>query len=1184
MRRGKILAAVATVLALLAMLTFAVSAEDSVKDGWYNDKGYYEYFENGYQYKDGQYNIDGSYFRFDSDGKMYSNEWYQHPESGERYYYQAGGYRADNCVVKIGDYYYGFDWNGVMYDDTDFSIYSNELEKQIYYKALAGGPLVVNRWIYTEDSNYEQGGYYKYYGADGAAYRGIQEVDGKFYYFYYYGEMATEGEHSFYDASTNSHRSFRVRADGSLYRNEWYYDAHNENYGTWYYYGDDCLVPKGLTTIGSATYYFTEWGGMLANQTYYDGSCSYYADKDGNAVKLNPDAWTRVGDDFYYCVDGKVVQHEIKKIGDSNYYFDYSGKMLKDGEYGIWNDDDALYHIRAKSSGALYCGEWYFEYGRYSYYGYDCKKVEDGFVEIGDSLFYFENGYALRNSILETEDGVVLADSNCVVTICSDGWVYLNDGFYYVEDNRLVRDCITEIGGIKYAFDYDGRMYTKGICWVHNDEGGYGHYLITESGAIVTEEGWKQYEGEWYYVTEGGLLYEGELELYGDTYELRPALKYSDLAVIWDENDTPYLYLVMPDGRRYKVTSDGYYNTGYERVLVENGVIFEGWKQVGASWYYYNPGMITDGFLYEQDDAYYFDNTGVMQANGWIPYYDTYLYANESGRLVDGVVTIGDREYLFKDYQLAYNTYANYDGAYVSDRNALATKIADNGWTSANGYWYYTINGNVKTDNFNVEDDWYFSDDSTGRMISDCERDNCYYDAYGKRYIGWKQIKGSWYYFEPYKVRNGIWKLDGVEYCFDQNGKMLSNTTYFLEYSDKMVVTDANGIVVDRYDVPESIIYQDGSAYMYQDGNSYTGWYGDYYFNYGRMAINQVITYQGEHYYLDNHGKYIRNGWYQRYENWMYADASGALCYDEWLQLGDSWYYFDDYYMVSHGVYYIDTEDKYAEFDENGRFIRYIDQSTGKANSWANIDGKWYYYNSTGTKVTDITLYIDGYWYSFDYEGAMASNDFLGYWNSESDYETLYYYTASGARFEASNRWEIINGDWCYFNADSSVATGWLNISGTRYYIGWKSYYDEATDEETYGLELYTGYRLIDGKVYYFNAGGDLWGEYVGNGWLQLADGDFVYFKDGELLKEGIYNIGGVDYCFYEDGQLLTDGLGYVSNGYNVYASESGALYGAGWHLTDEGWIYVDESGRLYVNGVYQIGSDVYYFFDGYMV
>ena len=97
------------------MLTFTVSAEESVKNGWYNDKGYFEYFENGYQYKDGEYNIDGSYFRFDSDGKMYSNEWYQNPETGDWYYYQPGGYRADNCITQYGDYY--FDYGYMVIDE-----------------------------------------------------------------------------------------------------------------------------------------------------------------------------------------------------------------------------------------------------------------------------------------------------------------------------------------------------------------------------------------------------------------------------------------------------------------------------------------------------------------------------------------------------------------------------------------------------------------------------------------------------------------------------------------------------------------------------------------------------------------------------------------------------------------------------------------------------------------------------------------------------------------------------------------------------------------------------------------------------------------------------------------------------------------------------------------------------------
>lgn len=1183
MRRGKMLAAAVTVLAIFAMFTFAVSAEDAeVKNGWYSDKGYYEYFENGEQIKDCEYWIKDSYFRFDENGKMYENEWY-HDEDYNYYYYQQGGSRADDCVVKIGDYYYGFDSNGIMYNDTEFYIWSAEQQETSYYKAGAGGPLVVNSWIYTVDSKHYEGGYYKYYGADGAAYRDIQQVNGLYYYFYYSGEMATEGLSSFFDYATESYRYVRVKEDGSLCRNEWY----KSEYGNWYYYGDDCFAAKGLTTIGSATYYFVaEWNGqMLTDQTYYDGSCSYYADKNGYAVRLNPNTWTLIGKDYYYCVDGEVLSNQIATIGGSKYYFNYDGKMLNDETLSVW-DDGTDYNIRAHAGGSLYRNEWYLnEWDSYSYYGDDCNKVKEGFVEIGGGLFYFSFGNAAQNELFETEDGVYVADAGCYVTKQSDGWVYFRNSYYYVEKDQLVRRCVKEIYGSKYVFDYEGRMYEKGVGRIDSDKGD-DYYIITDSGAILTEQGWQQCDGEWYYVTEGGLLYNDQLELNGTTYFLRPALEYSTVDIGYDENGKTSLYLVTQGGASLKITNDGYYNTPYGRVLVENGAVFKGWKSIGTSRYYYSPTMYAGDYYEIGDGVYYFDNTGVMSADGWIPYDGTYLFADASGRLADGVVTVADKEYLFEHYELSYNDYAEYDGdAYVSDEYAIATKLNNNDWTFANGYWYYVMNGRVQTGSSVIDGDDYYFEYETGRMRSNYYDGNYYYGESGRRYEGWKLVDGAWYYFSPSKYQDTVRQIDGKDYCFDANGKMLVNTTYYISYPNEMVVIDASGAVTDIYNVPDGIIYQNGEAYMIKDGESYTGWYGDYYFRYGQMVIDEIISDKGNHYYIDKQGKYIRNSWYQRYEySWIYAGASGALYYDEWLLYGNTWYYLDGLYMAS-GICYIEAEDKYAEFDENGRYLGYVDgyydnePPTGNANSWANINGKWYYYNSTGKMVANKTLYIDGRWYAFDYEGVMKTDAIC------RDYDSykLYYYTSSGARLEAQNEWRLINGEWCYFGADSSVTGGWINISGYSYYIDIDYEYNETTDEETWSCELYTGYRLLNGKVYYFNEGGVFCGEYVGNGWLQLDNGDYVYFKDGKLLKDGIYNIYGYNYYFYSDGSLLIDDYDYINGSY-VYASEGGVLYGAGWHLTNDGWIYVDDSGKLLMNGVYQIGGVVYFFYDGHMV
>lgn len=1056
MRKGKIFAALVTVLAVFAILPFAVSAEEPVKNGWCKDKGYYEYFYYGNQYKNGEYYISGersAYFRFDSEGRMYDNEWYQDPETGKWYYYEAGGFKAKDCVMQATNgYYYGFDSDGVMRKDTDFELYSSEKSRWIYYKATVGGPLVVNEWVWYSAPESDKGGFYRYHGADGASYSGIQQVNGTLYFFNNIGAMACDEENRFYDP-------------------------------------------------------------------------------------------------------------ESKKF----------------------------FYVRAKADGALYCDEWYSDGSQWIYYGSDCNRVDDGFfTDASGRQFYAQGGYVKRNEVFEADGKVYAADNSCVVTNYKDSWIYINGDHFYADGDNLLKSCIATIGGKKYLFDISGRMYTEGIHEVEEIKDGV-HYLISATGAVVTEPGWTQYDGEWYYVTEDGSLHYGLLKLGEYMYFLTPSMEYSTISYAEDGN----LYLVLPGGTYQIITADGYYNTDFGKVLVENGKLVTGWKKVDGVWYYYAPAMVTNGYYdIDNDGCYYFDSNGVMKANGWIPYGESYMYADEYGRLANGAVNIGGTEYLFRGYTLCYDgCYTDDNGAaYVSDGEAHAARINDNGWTKVYGYWYYTQNGRVYTGNLSLEDGDFFLDYNTGRMLLDAEYSGSYYGADGRRQTGWKWIDGYWYYYKAnhYKAQNGIYDIDGKRYCFGNGGKLLANTTYYDSWENRMYVVDASGIVSDDYTVTEGIVYYNGSAYL----PDYEGWYGDYYFSDGQMVINNIIYDNGAHYYLDAHGKYIRNGWYNRNErlkdydgtwSWLYADASGKLYYDEWAYIGNSWYYFRNGYMLSNGIEYIPTENRYAEFDASGKYLRYVEENgelpTGTPNTWEYIGGKFRYYNSTGTAVRDAALYIDGDWYAFDGNGYMLADTF-----SSNHYYNEYYYTSSGARLEAPNQWRIINGDWFYFGPDSSVVDGWIDINGTRYYLDIDYIHDYDTDETTLESELYTGYRCIDGKVFYFYENGACYGKYVGDGWLQLANGDFVYFKDGKLLKNGVYSIGGAKYYFYYNGILSTDDYNYNSNGQYVFASASGALYDAGWHYTDKGWVYVDNYGTPCINGVYEIGGVVYYFNNGYMV
>jgi hypothetical protein len=71
---------------------------------------------------------------------------------------------------------------------------------------------------------------------------------------------------------------------------------------------------------------------------------------------------------------------------------------------------------------------------------------------------------------------------------------------------------------------------------------------------------------------------------------------------------------------------------------------------------------------------------------------------------------------------------------------------------------------------------------------------------------------------------------------------------------------------------------------------------------------------------------------------------------------------------------------------------------------WNQINGKWYYYNTNGTKKLGW-LSLDNKWYYLNTDGSMA----IG--------------------------WLQVAGNWYYLNTDGSMANGWLQIGDKWYYF-----------------------------------------------------------------------------------------------------------------------------------------------------
>ena len=114
----------------------------------------------------------------------------------------------------------------------------------------------------------------------------------------------------------------------------------------------------------------------------------------------------------------------------------------------------------------------------------------------------------------------------------------------------------------------------------------------------------------------------------------------------------------------------------------------------------------------------------------------------------------------------------------------------------------------------------------------------------------------------------------------------------------------------------------------------------------------------GKRYYFDNNG-YMKTGWIQYNSKWYYLDLHGIM-QTGWIQVGGEWYYFN-----------IDGDMKSREWlYSNGNWY-YLNHTGDMRHGWLYVerDNKYYYFNEDGTmRTTSITL--DGDTYNFNEDGS----------------------------------------------------------------------------------------------------------------------------------------------------------------------------------------------------------------------
>ena len=359
-----------------------------------------------------------------------------------------------------------------------------------------------------------------------------------------------------------------------------------------------------------------------------------------------------------------------------------------------------------------------------------------------------------------------------------------------------------------------------------------------------------------------------------------------------------------------------------------------------------------------------------------------------------------------------------------------------------------------------------------------------------------------------------------------------------------------------------------------------------------------IFEMNGKNYYAI--GGKLLNGWQKIDDAWYYFDTQtfagaeghtkisevtfefegGKLLSGVWIKtlVGNRYYYGPGYYNDRGSWRNIDGKDYFFSGGvalDNGYQLLYENQ----------INLNWYYFNADGTcdksyKVPD-GFYTDrnGYAYCKDGKGLSGMHEIDG---------KYYYFNYKGYAEK--------NGKFAgrLFMDDYAAFTGVLEKDGVLYL-----YKD--------GITVRPGLYEVDGSYYNATWGGVVRiGEYYADStycdlpigtYISGADGKLIngiyeidgvkrLFSNGQIAKEGLYQIDGEYYVSNWHGEIRTNGTYFVSYSYCDLPANQNYTFGADGKMYNgveeiDGALYLYINGTTATYGLYKIDGEYYYSYWG---
>ena len=813
---------------------------------------YYGFDYNGKMYADQTFYVGGEEYRAKADGILYRNSWYLN-EYGRYQYYGSNAELYDNGVYTIGKKQYAFSndyllCNNIMEDST--GCYYTDANG-VATKIVSGWKQVKNsdgelKWVYVKDNKFLSG---------------AQNIDGVYYYFS--GQILHESEGIVY----SDYKYYFTKADGKIVTTKGW-KLYN---GYWYYIDADYSLHNGLLTLNGKSYYFEPQ--MVANDAFLviDGVPYSAKGSDGVLTKITTNG---VYTDYigkYYVQNGKVFTG-WKLLNGYWYYF--NNNMIIDRSYEI---DGKYYYFDDQGKMLKNC--WI---GYNKYYATASGELATGKTVIGGKTYYFsDNGYLTKGYANDEEPLVYYNGDGTYKTMnFKEGWNKYNGAWYYYHDSYIYHSSSITIDGKNYAFDQYGRMITNQMV--------NGRYYGSDG---IAKTGWVQYGDEWYYYDKYSYMVHGLTEIDGNKYYFAE----SDGSMCTTE--------AVIDGQKYTFYSDGrvksigsfstgWYSINSEAVYYKNGELYTGW--LGNSYIEYGKKQYNRVIVdYDSDDekAYYVDNTGNYVKSKYIE--GERIYAKADGTLAseEWIKLNGSWYYFGGNNGYYYGSYCACNGAkvidgvtYIFENHKMIKQFSTvkDGWQKVGNNWYYGRNGRfVVYGEYYIDGAWYQFDE--GRMIKEQLYDISYIDKDGKISFdtGWKSIFGSWYYFDADGTTHEGWLTIGSNTYYCAYGRIV---TGYYTIERELYYFDANGVCKGKRGVENGWYSAGGNWYYFVDGKlvMYDTMVIDgatYGFTYnGYMLKNRVASVgYGVMYYFGADGKKVtKQGIYtDMYGGTVYVDASG---------------------------------------------------------------------------------------------------------------------------------------------------------------------------------------------------------------------------------------------------------------------------------------------------------------------